>query len=63
MKKLTTDEWVRRVNALARELDASAAALHPSAWHEALAPDLERFRRLCGRATRDEAEQLGLDLG
>jgi len=38
--------WVERVNRLGRELDAAAASMHPSAWHEALAPDRERWEVL-----------------
>lgn len=40
------DAWVRRVNQLARSLDEAGAAIHPSAWPEALGADIERFKRL-----------------
>ena len=35
-KPLTTDEWVRRLNDLSREMDALAATLHPSMWSQEL---------------------------
>lgn len=41
-----TEEWVSKLNALARKLDEDAAALHPSAWPEALKHDTERWKRL-----------------
>ena len=40
--------WVSKVNRMAAEIDAVAASMHPSAWHEALAPDFARFRKLAG---------------
>jgi hypothetical protein len=43
---LTTDEWVRRVNSLAREIDEIAASIHPSAWREALGPEFRKYERL-----------------
>jgi hypothetical protein len=43
---LTTDEWVRRVNELAREIDEIAASIHPSAWRETLEPEFRKFERL-----------------
>jgi hypothetical protein len=38
--------WVRRLNRLAAEIDAAAAAIHPSARLEALAPLHERYIRI-----------------
>lgn len=31
-KPMTEEEWVRRVNAMAREIDEYAFSIHPSAW-------------------------------
>jgi len=38
--------WVSKVNLMAANIEANAAAMHPSAWSEALAPDHARFRKL-----------------
>ncbi len=57
---LTTEEWVRRVNALAREIDAVAASVHPSVWPEQLADLHEKYRRLAAEPTCDPPEQLSL---
>jgi glutathione S-transferase len=38
--------WVRRLNALGDDLDADAAALHPSAWHEAMEEKREKWEKL-----------------
>ena len=46
------EKWVGQVNALARDLDESAASLHPSVWPEALAPEMERFKKLAARGPR-----------
>ena len=59
-QKLTTDEWIRRLNALGREMDEIAASLHPSAWHEVLAPYRARWRELAAAETHDPPEQLRL---
>ena len=47
------EKWVSQVNALARDLDESARALHPSVWPEAHAPDMERFKKLAARGPRE----------
>lgn len=50
---MTTDEWVARLNALAREMDDLAASLHPTAWAEALRDLNDKWRRLAeGVSTR-----------
>lgn len=46
------DAWVHRVNQLARSLDETAAAMHPSAWPETLRDDIERFKRLAAVGPR-----------
>ncbi len=38
--------WVARLNRLAREMDEVAVSIHPSSWHEMLAPLREEYRRL-----------------
>lgn len=45
------DRWVARVNKSAREMDETAASLHPSAWREALKPQREAFKKLCAAPT------------
>lgn len=44
-----TDRWVQRVTTLAREIDDTAASLHPSAWREVLGPQLLQYRKLAGQ--------------
>ena len=41
------DKWVKRINALAKEIDDTAASVHPSAWKEALAPLAEKYAAAC----------------
>lgn len=55
--------WVRRVNALGREMDGWAGSMHPGAWPDALTPHRREFLRLAasGPVTRPSA-QLGLPL-
>lgn len=43
---MKTEDWVRRLNKLGRELDASAASMHPSAWPEALKRDREKWKKV-----------------
>jgi hypothetical protein len=43
---MTTEQWVSRLNKLARQMDGTAASLHPSAWTEALAPLRKEYARL-----------------
>lgn len=50
---MTTEQWVKRLNKLAEEMDETAASLHPSAWHEALAPMREEYERLAKKETDD----------
>lgn len=38
--------WVSKVNLMAANVEANAAAMHPSAWSDALAADHARFRKL-----------------
>lgn len=40
--------WVSKCNLMAADIEANAAAMHPSAWSEALAADHARFRKLAG---------------
>ncbi len=52
---MTTEQWVRRLNQLAEEMDETAACLHPSAWHEALGPMREQYEKLAKTETKDDA--------
>jgi len=51
---MTIDEWVRKVNSLAAEIDDIAASLHPLVWNEQLADLHERYQKLCGKETDDD---------
>jgi hypothetical protein len=59
-KTLTTDEWVHQLNELCREMDEWAMSMHPSAWHEALAADREKWLALAKAEVYDPPEQLQL---
>lgn len=47
IKQRNYDAWVKRINALAKEIDDTAASVHPSAWKEALAPLAEKYAAAC----------------
>ncbi len=46
MNQAKTDKWVAGLNRLGREMDEAATTMHPSAWHEQLAPDREKWLKL-----------------
>lgn len=56
MSTISTDEWVRRLNALGREMDDLAASLHPSVWGEALADLRARYEKLARQPTCDDKQ-------
>lgn len=49
--KLTTDEWVRRLNGLAATMDETCYATHPSAWKELLTNETEQFTQTVNEPT------------
>ncbi len=59
---LTTDEWVKRLNALARKIDEWEGVLHPTAWPEQLGELHEQYRRLAALPTYDPPTQLQFTL-
>jgi len=54
---MTIDEWVHRLNALGADLDDMAAAMHPSAWHDALAQESEKWRKLAAITEADDDDK------
>jgi hypothetical protein len=46
---MTIEQWVRRLNALAREMDAVCYSTHPSAWSEQLRDLNEKYRGLAAQ--------------
>lgn len=62
MKRLSTEEWVHRLNTLAAKIEETAASLHPSAWHEQLADLHQAYRELASQPTIDEPEAQQLSL-
>ena len=46
MMKLSQDEWVHRLNALARQMDEICEGVHPSVWRELTAELQDKFRRI-----------------
>jgi hypothetical protein len=59
-RPITTDEWVHRLNALARQMDTLCEGVHPSAWHELTEELRAEFRQLVQMPTQDPPEQLSL---
>jgi hypothetical protein len=59
-KLITTDKWVHRLNALARQMDERCVGVHPSAWHELTAKLQANFKRMAQMPTQDPPEQLSL---
>lgn len=57
---MTTNEWVRKLNKLGREIDEWAASIHPSAWDEELKAEMEKWRKLAKYQPVDEPVQLSL---
>lgn len=53
---MTTEEWVRRVNALARKMDAACEGVHPTAWPELVKKDLTAWRRLAAVELVDDPQ-------
>jgi hypothetical protein len=51
---MTTDEWVRRLNKLAAEMDETCNMAHPSAWPEMTKEKRERWHRLAAQPVADE---------
>lgn len=65
-KPLTTDEWVRRLNKLAAEIDEWCMALHPSAWDNPEQPVVglcEKYKELAKRPTYDPPAQTVFEFG
>ena len=55
---MTTDEWVRKLNALGLEMDIIANMVHPTAWADHGMEEMKaEWRKL---ATADTADQLSL---
>lgn len=50
---MTTDEWVRKLNRLAAEMDRDCEGVHPSAWAELTKDKREKWHRLAERKTDD----------
>ena len=59
-RPITTDEWVHRLNALARQMDKLCEDVHPSAWHELTQELRAEFQRVVQIPTQDLPEQLRL---
>jgi hypothetical protein len=54
---MSTDEWVKQVNRLAREIDEIAASMHPSAWPEQLGELFRKYERLAKVMPDDEPKK------
>lgn len=63
---LTTEEWVRRLNKLAREMAVWENSLHPSAWAEQNAELIRKWKELAAVGYRVPAsafKAIDRDLG
>ena len=61
-KTLTTDEWVRRLNALADKLAEYENMTHPSSWKELNADLMQQWREIAATPVYDPPKQLELGL-
>ena len=59
-RPITTDEWVHRLNALARQMDTLCEGVHPSAWPELTRELRAEFQRVVQMPIQDPPEQLSL---
>ncbi len=50
---MTTDEWVRKLNRLAREMDSDCNGVHPSAWADLTEDKREKWHKLAERRPDD----------
>lgn len=57
---ITTEERVRRLNAIARQMDELCKGVHPSALHELTAEMQGEFHRVAQMPTDDSPEQPSL---
>ncbi len=57
---ITTDEWVHRLNTLARQMDEMCEGVHPSAWHELTEELRAEFYRVVQMPTYDPPRQPSL---
>ncbi len=57
---IMTDEWVHRLNALARQMDEICKDVHPSAWSELTADLRAEYKCLAQMPTQNPPEQLSL---
>lgn len=45
-RRMTTDQWVSKLNAVAREMDAICQSSHPATWDAQTAELREKYRSL-----------------
>jgi len=50
---MTTEQWVHRINAIARRLDAACEGVHPSAWAGITERDRAEYKRLAATPTKE----------
>jgi hypothetical protein len=55
---MTTEEWVKRLNKLALEMDEIAASIHPTAWNETLFDLRAKYLALAKRGPDDSAARV-----
>lgn len=51
---MTTEQWVHRLNEIARKLDDSCDGVHPSAWPEITRKTLDAWKKLAKEQVNDE---------
>ena len=47
---MTTEEWVRRLNKMAREMDDACEGVHPTAWADITGKTLAAWKKLVKEA-------------
>lgn len=50
---MTTEEWVRRLNKMAREMDDACDGVHPTAWSEITGKTLAAWKKLSKEAINE----------
>ena len=56
LSSMTTEEWVRRLNKMAREMDDTCEGVHPTAWAEITGKTLVAWKKLAMVECRDTSE-------
>ena len=51
---MTTEEWVHRLNKMAREMDDACEGVHPTAWADITGKTLSAWKKLAKEPVTDD---------